>query len=222
MNNKGSNEFPPPSNIKQPSNESQDYPSLSQLGLQESVGDMQYTAEGSKIKDKKLPKDLNYYLDNNSSNSMYDEKYNSNQINNKIPPPQPVQGQQKYYNINKVDNNSKYVEGYDSNPNQNKNNIHYPQKIPPNQNIKYDNNSSCSYNSNDIKKMPPGYAPHAINPNVKVPLGYPMPVPPGIPVPRVVGHYIVPPEEMEPVYQLRPPGIYPHPYPTVIPDFYPY
>ena len=228
MNNQSQPGFPSSSNLN-PKNESRDYPSLSKLGLEASIGDVRYDAQGSKMQNFSIPKDVNYQLIGNSTNSMYNEKYDSNQSNNNnnnnIPPTQSIQNQPKFSNINSIDNNSKYDQSYNSDQAKNNYppNMQYPQKMSQNSNMKNNNNSqNCSYHSNDINRGPPGYFPNTNAPNMNAPYGNPMPIPPVYPVPGIMGEYIPPPGEIEVIYQLRRPGFYPPPlYPPIDLEFYP-
>ena len=292
MNSQDNNQYPAFSAIKS-GNGNPEYPSLSKVNVQESVGDMAYNAQGSNIQNKTIKKDVNYYMIGNSSNSMYDEKYDSSNDKNYIPP-QPIQNQQNYnnpsnsvaynskdserYGSNPVQNNnisnpnisyppqippndltssskvserydsnqvqsnnvsnpnmpyppqippngltnsSKDSERYDSNPVQNNNvpnpNMPYPPQIPPNQKIKYDNKQNCPYNSKGINARPPVNAPNGNR--MPLPHGYPVPVP--VPVTVYLDPLVPPPAVIEPIYQLRGPGIYPPPiYPPLHPDLY--
>ena len=212
MNNQGQNGYPAFSSIKS-GNENPEYPSLSKLNMKESEGDMTYNAQGSKIQNNTIRKDVNYYMIGNSSNSIYDERYDSGNDKNYIPP-QPMSNQQNYNN--NINSSDKYDERYDSKKAQNKN-LPYPQQMTPNQNVKYNNKvPNPPYNSKDINARPPAY------PRNVIPVGNRIPVQPVVyPVPRVVGTYIPTPEEMiEDMYQMGGPGFYPPPYPP--PDFYPY
>ena len=212
MNSQDQNVYPAFSSIKS-GNENPEYPSLSKLSVKESAGDMTYNAQGSKIQNNTIRKDVNYYMIGNSSNSMYDERYDSNKDKNYVPA-QPIPNHQNYNN--NLNGSDKYNERYDSNQIKN-NNVPYPQQMPPNQKVKYNNKEpNCPYNSKDINARPPAY------PRNVIPAGNRMPVQPVVyPVPRVVGTYIPTPEEMvEDMYQMGGPGFYPAPYPP--PDFYPY
>ena len=223
MNNQNNNNYPAFSSVQSESG-NPDYPSLSKVNVQESVGDMAYNAQGSQIQNKTLRKDVNYYMIGNSTNSMYDEKYDSDKSKNYIPP-QPIPNQQKYNNINNnVNNSDKYNERYDSNPVKNNNlpnpNMPYPQQMPPKQKINYNKTPNCPYNSKDVNRRPPVNVPTG---NIPVRPGYGVPVPVPMPVTVVPVPAIVPPPGFEPIIQLRGPVVYPPPiYPPVHPDLYPY
>ena len=203
MNSQNNYQFSSSNNINS-KNQNHEYPSLSKLNIQESAGDMTYNAQGSKIQNNTIRKDANYYMINNSTNSIYDEKYDSNKNKNYIP---PAQNMQNNYNIN---NSDKYNVRYDSNQTQNKNNnmpnMPYPQQYPQKQPNNYNKAPNYPYNKN-INAVPPVYPQ--------------MPIAPGVyPAPGIVGQFVPIPGQVEPIIQLRGPGFYPPP--TIIPDFYPY
>ena len=201
MNNQGQNPYPNYNNM----NSNQEYPSLSKINAQESAGDMTYNAQGSKIQNNTIRKDANYYMIGNSTNSIYDEKYDSNKNKNYIP---PGQNPQNNYNVS---NSDKYNERYDSNQPQNKNNnMPYPppQQYPPNQQNNYNKTQNYPYNKN-VNPVPPVYGQMPVAPGV-----YPVPI--AVP-PPVVGQFVPVPGVVEPIIQLRGPGFYPPP--TIIPDF---
>ena len=209
-NNNNSKGFPAfSSNMKNDENE--DYPSLSKLGLEKSVGDTRYDAQNSKIQDKTLNKDVNYYLINNSTNSMYDEKYDydSNKNNNNI-------------NNNNINNKAPY------NPNEINNNNNIPNY---NNNINDDSLGSSYHSAGFISnKKNPSPPPSTTNNNINnnyppnIPLNRPLPPPPypyPIPVPRIVGVYPPPPPPgvIERMYHMRQPGFGYYP-PPVFPPYY--
>ena len=203
MDSQNNYQFSSSNNINS-KNQNPEYPSLSKLNIQESAGDMTYNAQGSKIQNNTIRKDANYYMINNSTNSIYDEKYDSNKYKNYIP---PAQNMQNNYNIN---NSDKYNVRYDSNQTQNKNNnmpnMPYPQQYPKKQPNNYNKAPNYPYNKN-INAVPPVYPQ--------------MPIAPGVyPAPGIVGQFVPIPGDVEPIIQLRGPGFYPPP--TIIPDFYPY
>ena len=238
------NNNPPPSNnVPQENNNNNDkeYPSLSQLGLEVSAGDVRYDSQGSNIENNNLSKNQNFFLIKNSSDSIIDVDYNSNDNqqnnNNSLNNGNNLNNNISVNNANDLNNNISNINNVNQNQNSNVPNLEFSHQNPPNPNINNSNvnqsNSFDSYNSRDNNAGPPepAYAPNNYirNPNQNIPLGHPrINIIPPYPYPEpIIRGRIIP--DVVPIYPMRHPlipppiPVYPYPYPPhVYPDYYPY